>query len=446
MGRREKDFVLPRRVNVFTVLFAVFLLVAWLFLLNDVTGIAAACCILAFFSFVLHRFIFTVELDKFSQDLQNCEALPVMQPKNRSVRAVYRLEEERRVAEQARQDLETFKAKALKVKKLYLELKPKYETACDELTVTKKEFLDFKDGYAEAQARVAALEGEMSYLQQNADSIKVELQKAKTDLMTLQEEYDIVTLQRDELQARVASLEQEVRKRETQRLERKEREAVKEAATKSGFLSCRDTLMKSLFAVKSEYQLELQVASVADVTNFGGFKTAELLHKYFGMLITLDTLNELQNFVDLFSIFFDILAVKLQENDVTFSSVGKHYLYGLLPRFKLYYSKNGTTTSEASVVFDAATLELIILQLSKAVGQNTFAKQQRSEMTPELREAVLRRDNYTCCKCGNSRYEEPNLLLEVDHILPIKAGGLTILDNLQTLCWRCNRSKSSKVE
>ncbi|RAE55164.1 HNH endonuclease, partial [Burkholderia multivorans] len=39
---------------------------------------------------------------------------------------------------------------------------------------------------------------------------------------------------------------------------------------------------------------------------------------------------------------------------------------------------------------------------------------------------------------------EPHLLLEVDHIKPISKGGLSEIENLQTLCWRCNRSKSNK--
>ena len=38
-----------------------------------------------------------------------------------------------------------------------------------------------------------------------------------------------------------------------------------------------------------------------------------------------------------------------------------------------------------------------------------------------------------------------NLLLEVDHIIPIIKGGLTKEDNLQTLCWKCNRSKGAKI-
>ncbi|WP_411815422.1 HNH endonuclease [Kurthia gibsonii] len=39
----------------------------------------------------------------------------------------------------------------------------------------------------------------------------------------------------------------------------------------------------------------------------------------------------------------------------------------------------------------------------------------------------------------------PNLLLEIDHIIPISKGGMSSEDNLQTLCWKCNRSKGAKI-
>ena len=67
-------------------------------------------------------------------------------------------------------------------------------------------------------------------------------------------------------------------------------------------------------------------------------------------------------------------------------------------------------------------------------------------MTSKLREDIKKRDNYTCNKCGVSIQDEPHLLLEIDHIVPISKGGLTTEDNLQTLCWKCNRLKGSKIE
>ena len=74
-----------------------------------------------------------------------------------------------------------------------------------------------------------------------------------------------------------------------------------------------------------------------------------------------------------------------------------------------------------------------------------LAKEQRAIMTSKLRTHIKERDNYTCCQCGNSIQNEPNLLLEIDHIIPVSKGGLTQEDNLQTLCWKCNRSKGAKI-
>lgn len=66
-------------------------------------------------------------------------------------------------------------------------------------------------------------------------------------------------------------------------------------------------------------------------------------------------------------------------------------------------------------------------------------------MTSALKRKILNRDNYTCQKCGNSIRKEPNLLLEIDHIKPLSKGGVTTEENLQVLCWRCNRSKGNKI-
>lgn len=110
----------------------------------------------------------------------------------------------------------------------------------------------------------------------------------------------------------------------------------------------------------------------------------------------------------------------------------------------LYISPAGRSRSENIITIDSNTIEALVREVSKSVSKKGHSKRQRSIMTNDLREAIKKRDNYTCCKCGNSVYDEPNLLLEVDHIVPISKGGKTEASNLQTLCWRCNREKSNK--
>lgn len=66
-------------------------------------------------------------------------------------------------------------------------------------------------------------------------------------------------------------------------------------------------------------------------------------------------------------------------------------------------------------------------------------------MTNSLREFIKQRDNYTCLICGASTMQQSLLLLEIDHIIPVSKGGLTTPEKLQTLCWKCNRSKSNNI-
>lgn len=61
----------------------------------------------------------------------------------------------------------------------------------------------------------------------------------------------------------------------------------------------------------------------------------------------------------------------------------------------------------------------------------------------ELREKVLKRDNYTCCTCHRTK---PQLLemgrhLEVDHIIRLADGGTNAMINLQTLCNKCHENR-----
>jgi len=69
-----------------------------------------------------------------------------------------------------------------------------------------------------------------------------------------------------------------------------------------------------------------------------------------------------------------------------------------------------------------------------------YRKIERSKMSLKLRWDVMKGDGFQCVKCGASG-KDANL--EVDHIKPISKGGETVLSNLQTLCFKCNRGKSN---
>ncbi|MBI2658287.1 HNH endonuclease [Candidatus Woesearchaeota archaeon] len=60
-----------------------------------------------------------------------------------------------------------------------------------------------------------------------------------------------------------------------------------------------------------------------------------------------------------------------------------------------------------------------------------------------LRFLVMRQDNFKCRNCGNSPATDQKIVLNVDHIKAWANGGETILENLQTLCSKCNIGKSN---
>lgn len=71
-------------------------------------------------------------------------------------------------------------------------------------------------------------------------------------------------------------------------------------------------------------------------------------------------------------------------------------------------------------------------------------KQERKIMNDDIRYNVLKRDNYSCQICGATAKDGAKL--HVDHIIPVSKGGKTVMNNLQTLCERCNIGKSDKTE
>lgn len=118
----------------------------------------------------------------------------------------------------------------------------------------------------------------------------------------------------------------------------------------------------------------------------------------------------------------------------------------LVVNYKFSYTSNGGMVQRSfTVPMTEETIIELIQALESKLTIGAFIKEQRILMTKKLRELIKTRDNFTCCSCSNSTQLEPNLLLEIDHIIPVSKGGETVENNLQTLCWKCNRSKSNKV-
>lgn len=110
-----------------------------------------------------------------------------------------------------------------------------------------------------------------------------------------------------------------------------------------------------------------------------------------------------------------------------------------------YVSAGGNSSQKTTVTLNGQTLEAVAKYLDEKIKYKKSAAAQRSLMTNKLRKEIKERDNYTCQNCKVSTKDQSLLLLEIDHIHPVSRGGLTTPNNLQTLCWKCNRTKSNKI-
>ena len=82
-----------------------------------------------------------------------------------------------------------------------------------------------------------------------------------------------------------------------------------------------------------------------------------------------------------------------------------------------------------------------------ALLQNMTTKPDLSHTTSRdinlrMRFLVMQRDNFKCRLCGASPAKDASVELHIDHIVPWSKGGETNIDNLQTLCSKCNLGKS----
>jgi|GEM_PF-1652978 len=59
---------------------------------------------------------------------------------------------------------------------------------------------------------------------------------------------------------------------------------------------------------------------------------------------------------------------------------------------------------------------------------------------------VLKRDNCKCFLCNASPANDIMVELQVDHIKPVSMGGSNDMDNLWTLCKKCNRLKGDNYD
>ena len=108
----------------------------------------------------------------------------------------------------------------------------------------------------------------------------------------------------------------------------------------------------------------------------------------------------------------------------------------------------GNKKDSKSSVFTAKEIKYIITKLNQKRGDfyldneiwQSICRVERGKVTNKMRFAIYRRDGNRCCICGRHTKD-----LEIDHIYPIAKGGKSTMDNLQTLCHKCNVKKGANV-
>ena len=180
----------------------------------------------------------------------------------------------------------------------------------------------------------------------------------------------------------------------------------------------------------------------------------EQIQKLYLLVQELETLREAKQIIENYKAEYqqylgDVPSFVMEEDEAGFySRLGFANIDEsvLVVEYKFAYTSGGGMAQRSfTVPMTEETIAELIKTLESKLTASAFAKEQRSLMTKKLRGFIKNRDNYTCCSCGNSTYAEPNLLLEIDHIIPVAKGGCTEESNLQTLCWKCNRAKSDKI-
>lgn len=106
------------------------------------------------------------------------------------------------------------------------------------------------------------------------------------------------------------------------------------------------------------------------------------------------------------------------------------------------YNRRFKNWSEALRCFVEYAKENDTTVITSSDSKNIIQKTNR-DPSFRLRFQVLKRDNFTCVKCGASPAKVQSVELHVDHIKPWSKGGETIYENLQTLCSKCNLGKSN---
>lgn len=138
---------------------------------------------------------------------------------------------------------------------------------------------------------------------------------------------------------------------------------------------------------------------------------------------------------------------ELFENIVTvWNTTGRQPRYNdIKPSISLFsagtYEKRFGSWRKALEAFVAWANDADVAKSEPNIGKNISINKSPRNINWRLRALVLMRDGASCQMCGAT--PQSGAKLHVDHIIPWSKGGETTLQNLQSLCEKCNIGKSN---
>lgn len=197
-------------------------------------------------------------------------------------------------------------------------------------------------------------------------------------------------------------------------------ETIISIAKSRGYFAVMDRVMKNVFSHNDRYMIYHGTSTV--VNNFKIDKMFDYLVKYFNMKINFDTVRYLRQLeICTENLYMDIVEEGLDTN----------ILINLYSTFTMVYDSPGGRVHRTSCIyFDHDMIHNVRLYVENLMSKSSFTKRQRRKMTPALREFIKKRDHYTCQICWDNIYKNPDIILEIDHIIPVLKGGETVEYNL----------------
>lgn len=98
------------------------------------------------------------------------------------------------------------------------------------------------------------------------------------------------------------------------------------------------------------------------------------------------------------------------------------------------------TGDDGAGIIGGVTGGLIGLVYVWRLMRDTPGPRVRGTIPLNVRAAVIARDGFACRHCGCTDVQT----FQIDHVVPWSRGGTDTVENLQTLCATCNRSKGNR--